>query len=355
MADKDGKTEKPTPKRLKDARKKGEVPKTPELNIAVSLLIFAFIILPLWEFILQEFLPYLTQMIEQVAEFKVQISDLPKVAIQAVLMILLLASPFMLISVFLGTFINIMQVGLLFTWKPLKPDFKKLNPVNGFKQMIGLRSLVNIAKTLAKLGVIIYLCYQQFMAEIPIIINLNDVGLQKILYFVLDFTRSLIEKISFFLLVVAIFDYGYQRYTHHKSLKMTKQEIKDEFKQQEGDPKVKAQRKAKYQAMSRNAISKVKEATVMVTNPTHYAIAIKYDPQKEGIPLLLAKGADDLAQRMKAEAKKMHVPMIENRPVARAIYAKVEPGEFIPAEMYESVAAIIALVYQLEEKEKNKI
>ncbi|MFT8556768.1 flagellar biosynthesis protein FlhB [Liquorilactobacillus hordei] len=355
MADKDGKTEKPTPKRLKDARKKGEVPKTPELNIAVSLLIFAFIILPLWEFILQEFLPYLTQMIEQVAEFKVQISDLPKVAIQAVLMILLLASPFMLISVFLGTFINIMQVGLLFTWKPLKPDFKKLNPVNGFKQMIGLRSLVNIAKTLAKLGVIIYLCYQQFMAEIPTIINLNDVGLQKILYFVLDFTRSLIEKISFFLLVVAIFDYGYQRYTHHKSLKMTKQEIKDEFKQQEGDPKVKAQRKAKYQAMSRNAISKVKEATVMVTNPTHYAIAIKYDPQKEGIPLLLAKGADDLAQRMKAEAKKMHVPMIENRPVARAIYAKVEPGEFIPAEMYESVATIIALVYQLEEKEKNKI
>ncbi|MFT9456469.1 MAG: flagellar biosynthesis protein FlhB [Liquorilactobacillus hordei] len=355
MADKDGKTEKPTPKRLKDARKKGEVPKTPELNIAVSLLIFAFIILPLWEFILQEFLPYLTQMIEQVAEFKVQISDLPKVAIQAVLMILLLASPFMLISVFLGTFINIMQVGLLFTWKPLKPDFKKLNPVNGFKQMVGLRSLVNIAKTLAKLGVIIYLCYQQFMAEIPTIINLNDVGLQKILYFVLDFTRSLIEKISFFLLIVAIFDYGYQRYTHHKSLKMTKQEIKDEFKQQEGDPKVKAQRKAKYQAMSRNAISKVKEATVMVTNPTHYAIAIKYDPQKEGIPLLLAKGADDLAQRMKAEAKKMHVPMIENRPVARAIYAKVEPGEFIPAEMYESVAAIIALVYQLEEKEKNKI
>ncbi|AUJ30654.1 flagellar biosynthesis protein FlhB [Liquorilactobacillus hordei] len=355
MADKDGKTEKPTPKRLKDARKKGEVPKTPELNIAVSLLIFAFIILPLWEFILQEFLPYLTQMIEQVAEFKVQISDLPKVAIQAVLMILLLASPFMLISVFLGTFINIMQVGLLFTWKPLKPDFKKLNPVNGFKQMVGLRSLVNIAKTLAKLGVIIYLCYQQFMAEIPTIINLNDVGLQKILYFVLDFTRSLIEKISFFLLVVAIFDYAYQRYTHRKSLKMTKQEIKDEFKQQEGDPKVKAQRKAKYQAMSRNAISKVKEATVMVTNPTHYAIAIKYDPQKEGIPLLLAKGADDLAQRMKAEAKKMHVPMIENRPVARAIYAKVEPGEFIPAEMYESVATIIALVYQLEEKEKNKI
>lgn len=355
MADKDGKTEKPTPKRLKDARKKGEVPKTPELNIAVSLLIFAFIILPLWEFILQEFLPYLTQMIEQVAEFKVQISDLPKVAIQAVLMILLLASPFMLISVFLGTFINIMQVGLLFTWKPLKPDFKKLNPVNGFKQMVGLRSLVNIVKTLAKLGVIIYLCYQQFMAEIPTIINLNDVGLQKILYFVLDFTRSLIEKISFFLLVVAIFDYAYQRYTHRKSLKMTKQEIKDEFKQQEGDPKVKAQRKAKYQAMSRNAISKVKEATVMVTNPTHYAIAIKYDPQKEGIPLLLAKGADDLAQRMKAEAKKMHVPMIENRPVARAIYAKVEPGEFIPAEMYESVATIIALVYQLEEKEKNKI
>lgn len=355
MADKDGKTEKPTLKRLKDAKKKGEVPKTPELNTAISLLAFSLVILPLWEFLLKELLPYLTQMIEQIANFNVEMSDLPRVAVQAVVMILILTSPFMLISVFLGSLINILQVGLIFTWRPLKPDFKKLNPINGFKQMLGLRSLVNIAKTLAKLGIIIYLCYQQFMSEIPTIINLNDVGLQKILYFILDLTRSVIEKISFFLIVVAIFDYGYQRYTHHKNLRMTKQEIKDEFKQQEGDPKVKAQRKAKYQAMSRNAISKVKEATVMITNPTHYAIAIKYDPQKEGIPLLLAKGADELAQRMKAEGKKMHVPMIENRLVARAIYAEVEPGEFIPTEMYESVAAIIALVYQLEEKEKNKI
>ncbi|KRM92194.1 EscU/YscU/HrcU family type III secretion system export apparatus switch protein [Liquorilactobacillus cacaonum] len=355
MADKDGKTEKPTLKRLKDAKKKGEVPKTPELNTAISLLAFSLVILPLWEFLLKELLPYLTQMIEQIANFNVEMSDLPRVAVQAVVMILILTSPFMLISVFLGSLINILQVGLIFTWRPLKPDFKKLNPINGFKQMLGLRSLVNIAKTLAKLGIIIYLCYQQFMSEIPTIINLNDVGLQKILYFILDLTRSVIEKISFFLIVVAIFDYGYQRYTHHKNLRMTKQEIKDEFKQQEGDPKVKAQRRAKYQEMSRNAISKVKEATVMITNPTHYAIAIKYDPQKEGIPLLLAKGADELAQRMKAEGKKMHVPMIENRPVARAIYAEVEPGEFIPTEMYESVAAIIALVYQLEEKEKNKI
>lgn len=198
MADKDGKTEKPTLKRLKDAKKKGEVPKTPELNTAISLLAFSLVILPLWEFLLKELLPYLTQMIEQITNFNVEMSDLPRVAVQAVVMILILTSPFMLISVFLGSLINILQVGLIFTWRPLKPDFKKLNPINGFKQMLGLRSLVNIVKTLAKLGIIIYLCYQQFMSEIPTIINLNDVGLQKILYFILDLTRSVIEKISFF-------------------------------------------------------------------------------------------------------------------------------------------------------------
>ncbi|KRL05500.1 flagellar biosynthesis protein FlhB [Liquorilactobacillus oeni] len=355
MADKNGKTERPTQKRLRDARKRGEVPKSQEVNAAVALFVFSLVMLPSWEFVIEHFLPYLTQFIEQTATYNIQYSDLPKVALQAVLMLFLLAAPFMLLSVLISFLANFFQTGFLFSTKPLKPDFKKINPVNGLKQMLGLRAIFNMGKTLAKFAVIVYFCYREFMNNIPILLNLSGAGAPKVLFFVLDFARDLTFKVAILLLVIALTDYFYQRYSFRKNLRMTKEEVKEEFKQQEGDPKVKSQRKSRYQAMVRNAISKVKEATVLITNPTHFALAIKYDPKKEGIPVLLAKGKDELAQRMKAQARKEHIPMIENRPVAHAIYAQVEPGEFVPPELYESVAEIIALVYQLEEKEKNKI
>ncbi|KRL02100.1 flagellar biosynthesis protein FlhB [Liquorilactobacillus capillatus] len=355
MGDKDGKTERPTAKRLKDARKRGEVPKSQELNAALALLAFAVIMVPSWEFVLNHFMPYLIQMIQQIGRFRVEYRDLSKVGIQAVLMIFLLCAPFMALSMAIGYLANLMQVGLLFTAKPLKPDFKKINPWNGLKQMFGLRSIFNMAKTLVKFGVIAYFCYQKFIQTIPILINLSSVGINKILFFVLDFAKDLSLKIAILLLVLSLADYAYQRYTHLKNLRMSKQEIKEEFKQMEGDPQVKSQRKAKYQEMVRNAVANVKKATVLITNPTHFALAIRYDPEKDEVPMLLAKGADQLAQRMKAEARKEHIPMIENRPLAHALYKKVEPGQFVPVEMYESVAEIIALVYRLEEESKNKI
>ncbi len=222
----------------------------------------------------------------------------------------------MILSVLVAFLANFAQTGFLFSTKPLKPDFKRLNPVNGFKQMLGLRSVFNMGKTLAKFGIIVYFCYREFMDNIPIMLNLSSVGTPKVLLFVLNFAQALTFKVALLLLVLALIDYFYQRYSFRKNLRMSKEEIKEEFKQQEGDPKVKSQRKARYQAMVRNAIAKVKDATVLITNPTHFALAIKYDPQKEGIPVLLAKGKDDLAQRMKAEARKEHVPLIENRPVA---------------------------------------
>ncbi|WP_311406619.1 flagellar biosynthesis protein FlhB [Liquorilactobacillus uvarum] len=355
MGDKDGKTERPTAKRLKDARKRGEVPKSQELNAALALLVFAVIMVPSWEFVLNHFMPYMVQMIQQVGRFKVEYRDLSKVGIQAVLMIFLLCAPFMVLSMAIGYLANLFQVGLLFTSKPIKPDFKKINPLNGFKQMFGLRAIFNMSKTLAKFGIIAYLCYQKFIQTIPILINLSSVGTGKILLFVLDFAKDLSLKIALVLLVLSLADYMYQRYTHIKSLRMTKQEIKEEFKQMEGDPKVKSQRKAKYQEMVRNAVANVKKATVLITNPTHFALAIRYDPEKDEVPILLAKGADKLAQRMKTEARKEHIPMIENRPLAHALYKKVEPGQFVPVDMYESVAEIIALVYRLEEESKDKI
>ncbi|WP_430617643.1 flagellar biosynthetic protein FlhB [Enterococcus sp. AZ188] len=355
MAEKDGKTELPSAKRLRDARKRGEVPKTQELAAAVSLLVFSFLILSLWQFFAASFLPYFSQSLAQLADYQTSLADLPKLGVQSILLLLLLCAPVFLVALGVGLITNYAQVGLLFSGKAIKPDFKKLNPISGIKQQFSLRSLMNLGKTLAKFGVIVYLCYQQFLAAVPVLLGLSEVGLEKTILFMLLRAKELFLQISIFLMILAVVDYGYQRYSHRKNLMMSKQEVKEEFKQMEGDPQVKAQRKAKYRAMTQNAIANVKEATVLITNPTHFAIAIRYDASSEGVPRVLAKGADQLAQRMKAEALKENIPQIENREVARALYRQVEPGDLIPVEMYEAIAEIIALVYQLEESQRGKI
>ncbi|MCS6142191.1 EscU/YscU/HrcU family type III secretion system export apparatus switch protein [Latilactobacillus curvatus] len=353
--DKDGKTEKPTPKRKRDARKKGNVARSPDLTAALALLTFSFIFIPAWQFGLGKFFPYMTGFIEQLDNYQVLYADLPKVGLQAILMVLIVAAPFLVVGYLISFLGNFVQIGFLFTAKPLKPDFKRLNPLSGFKRMFSLDAIVNLGKTLAKFLLIAYLCYRKYISTLRDILNAGSVGPAKILFFILNFCKELGMQIALVLLVLGLADFGYQSFSRTKKLKMTKQEIKEEMKQMEGDPKVKAQRKAKYQAMVRNSIAQVKDATVVLANPTHLALAIKYDKTETPVPQLLAKGADEIAMKMKEEARKNDVPIIENKPLARAIYPKIEAGEFIPEEFFEPVADLIALVYRLDEEAKYKI
>jgi len=353
--DKDGKTEKPTPKRKKDARKKGNVARSPDLTAALALLTFSFVFIPAWEFGLGKFLPYFTNLIEQLGNYQNLYADLPKVGLHAVLMVVIVGAPFLALGYLISYLGNFVQVGFLFTSKPLKPDFKRLNPLSGLKRMFSMDSLVNLGKTLAKFILIAYLCYRKYISTLRDIVNAGTVGAPKILFFVLNFCKELGMQIALVLLVLGLADFAYQSYSRNKKLKMSKQEIKEEMKQMEGDPKVKAQRKAKYQAMVRNSIAQVKDATVVLANPTHLALAIKYDKKETPVPQLLAKGADEVALKMKEEAKKNDVPIIENKPLARAIYPKIEAGEFISEEFFEPVADLIALVYRLDEEAKHKI
>lgn len=355
MKDRDSKTEKPTAHRLHQARREGNVPRSQDLNSAISLLFFAWVFVPLWEFVIEHLLPYMVNGFEQLGNYQQLITDLPKIAVQVILMILFLSAPFFILSMSVGFLSNFLQVGVLFTVKALKPDFKRINPLSGLKQLFSMRTIVNLIKTIAKFVIVVYFCYQKFMEYLPSFCNLSDVEPIQDLYFLLKFAQSLSLEIAVVLLVLAVFDYGYQFYTQRRDLKMSKQEVKDEFKQREGDPQFKAKRRSKYASMIRNSIQQVKNATVLVTNPTHLALAIKYDKDNEGVPVLLAKGADRLAQRMKEEARKQHVPIIENRPLAWALYRQVEPGDFIPVDLYESVAEVIAAVYKLNEEMKNKI
>lgn len=355
MSDKDGKTEEATPKKLKDARKRGELAKSSDIVPSLSLFAFAMVFVPLWEYVVRMYIPYLTRSLQHLYLYQETMASLPKLPVQMLLMLGLLCLPFFAISIFIGLVGNFAQVGLLFSAKVIKPKFSKLNPISGFKNLFGMQSLVNTLKTLAKFSIVAYYCYIRTLAVLPEILNLSNVSTNQVFYFLLTFAKGLIQQIAIILVVLAAADYMYQRYSFKKKMRMSKQEIKEEHKQMEGDPQVKSQRKARYQAMLRNAVANVQEATVVVTNPTHYALAIRYEPTEDPVPKVLAKGADEIAQRMKEEAKKLDIPMIENKPVARALYAQVEPGDYIPIEMYEAIAEIIALVYQLEEEKKHKI
>lgn len=352
--DKANKTEKPSAKRLRDARKRGQIPKSQDLVIALSLLGFALVLEPMWSNVGGYLVNYLTASFENISQTKVAFNTLPRLGTQSILMLFILAGPFMLLAVIIGLLGNLLQTGILFTAQPLKPDFKKINPVTGIKNFYSMTTLVNLGKTLFKFIVVSFIAYGAYQQAIPTIVNLAAMGPQDVFHFVLTFAHDIALKVALFLLFLAVLDYVYQRYSFFKRLRMSKQEVKDEYKQNEGDPKIKAQRRAQYQRLLHNSVAKVKEATVVITNPTHFAIAIKYD-SAVGVPVVLAKGADEIAQKMKAEAKRLDIPMIENRPVARALFKAVEPGEFIPAELFEAVAGIIAVVYKLEAEKTGKI
>ena len=353
--DKSDKTEKPTPKRIREARKEGQVAKSQDLGAAAVLLGLAGFFIPAWQFVIQNYLPYMVASLQNLTIYQAQMNDLPKVAVQAIWLVVLGSLPFMAISLGIGLFINLVQTRLHFSVKAIKPDFKKLNPLTGVKNMFSMQALMNLAKTIAKLAVIVYLCVKKYQAAISTIAQLSQMEMGQILYFVLHFAQELMLQIALVFLVLGGLDYIYQRHSLMKQLKTSKQEIKEEVKQNEGDANIKAQRKAKYQQLLQNAIANVKDATVVITNPTHFAVAIQYEKDGLGIPQVIAKGADEIAQRMKAEAKKLDVPMVENVPLARGLYAKVKVGDVIPDEFFGPVAEVLALVYQLEEEAKHKI
>ncbi|UNL43403.1 EscU/YscU/HrcU family type III secretion system export apparatus switch protein [Ligilactobacillus agilis] len=353
--DKSDKTEKATPRRIREARKEGQVAKSQDLGAAAVLLGLAGFFIPAWQFVIQNYLPYMVASLQNLTIYQAQMNDLPKVALQAIWLVVLGSLPFMAISLGIGLFINLVQTRLNFSVKAIKPDFKKLNPLTGVKNMFSMQALMNLAKTIAKLAVIVYLCVKKYQAAFSTIAQLSQMEMGQILYFVLHFAQELMLQIALVFLVLGGLDYIYQRHSLMKQLKMSKQEIKEEVKQNEGDANIKAQRKAKYQQLLQNTIANVKDATVVITNPTHFAVAIQYEKEGLGIPQVIAKGADEIAQRMKAEAKKLDVPMVENVPLARGLYAKVKVGDVIPDEFFGPVAEVLALVYQLEEEAKHKI
>lgn len=355
MSEKDGKTEKATPKKLRDARKKGELAKSQELSSSITFAIFALVGVTLVTYTLENAYPFLIRMLTIPKSVDTIQNDLNQIGLQAILYFFIFVGPFLLVG-FVGAYLaNVMQVGLLFSKEALKPKLTRLNPVSGLKNMFSTTALFNLAKNLAKLGLLLWVALSSAEEAGYYALNAGRVGTEKLFFLMLEIIKSVSANLAGLLFVLGAADFAYQKYSFQKKMRMSKQEIKDEYKEMEGDPQVKSQRKQKYRQLTRGMVKDVDTAKVVITNPTHLAIAIRYDRSKDDVPIVVAKGADHMAAIIRERAKDHDVPIMENKPIARALYQTVDAGQSVPADMYQAIAEILALVYQMEELQKKKI
>lgn len=242
-----------------------------------------------------------------------------------------------------------MQVKWKITTKPLKPKFSKLNPVKGFKKIFSANAIVELIKSIAKILLIGMVAYSFVKSHREDLFLLYGMPLVPAVIFAGKIVIDLGIRISLIYMLIAVADFAYQKYKFHKDMKMTKQEVKEEYKNQEGDPEIKGKIRQKMrEASQRRMMQSLPEADVVITNPTHFAVAIKYDPDTAKAPVVLAKGEDFLAQRIKQVARDNEIEIVENKPLARMLYANVEVGEEIPPELYQAVAEVLAFVYHIK-------
>ncbi|MGD8242170.1 MAG: flagellar biosynthesis protein FlhB [Desulfobacterales bacterium] len=349
-SDKSDRTEKPTPKKLQDARKKGQVAQSREIPSAMILLAslvffyFAggFMFRRMGNLIADSY----RQLNDAVLQDAMSASRLAGWCFEQSIVILM---PLMLTLVAVGILANVSQFGFLIKESALTPDFKKINPVSGIKRLVSLKSLVELGKSVFKIlfvGLIAYAILKQDLEVIPTLMQMDVIS-------IMAFTGQSAFKIAFFvclgLIVLAATDFAYQRWQHHRELMMTKQEIKEERKQMEGDPQIKSRiRSMQIEMARRRMMEMVPEADVVITNPTHLAIAVQFDADTMAAPTVVAKGADHMAQRIREVAQESGVPLVENKPLARSLFKSAEIGDPIPVELYQAMAEVLAYVYRLK-------
>jgi len=339
------KTEAPTPRKLSQAREKGDVAKTPDLASFAVLAGTAAAIAIAGGWLARNLAADLVPFLAHPDQISVEGQGGMQVARQVILAILPGLAIVLGTAMICGVGANLMQTGLMFTGEKLKPDLKKLSPLAGLKKMFGLDSLMQFLKSLVKVVVTAVLAWWVLKPFLPELANLSAADPLTMLPFAVDILKRLVFSVAGLALAVAGGDWFWQRFRFMEKLKMTREEVKDEFKQTEGDPHVKGrQRQIRMERARRRMMQAVPTATVVVMNPTHYAVALKYEAGESAAPLCVAKGLDALALKIRAVAEEAGVPVVEDPPLARALYAAVEVEEMIPPAHYEAVAKIIGFI-----------
>ncbi|AYD40672.1 fused FliR family export protein/FlhB family type III secretion system protein [Clostridium fermenticellae] len=342
----DDKTEEATPHKKSESRKKGQIAKSKELSLAFTLLACTITLLAFGSYAGSSLKATMIAFLNNYLNQSLSYNSVKEVTLIMVIRIAAVFLPITLPIMLMGILVNFIQTGALFTTEPLKPDFSKLNPINGFKRMFSMRSFMELIKDIAIVLVVGIIGFKFVKENYTYILTLGNLNPPFILEAIGKLTVSIFFRITLCMVIISIIDYVFQRYQYNKDLKMSKQEVKEEFKQDEGDPQIKGKIKQKQREMAtRRMMQEVPKATVVVTNPTHISVALKYEKGKNSAPVVVAKGADLIALKIKEIAKENDVPIVENKPLARLIYSEVELNRAIPMEMYQSVAEIIALVY----------
>ncbi len=351
--DDSSKTEDPTPKKLEEARKKGQVAISREINNWVMLLAGTLVVLAMGPGMMSDLTVIMRTYIERAHDMPEMPGGMQFAVIEAlreVLKIIMLPLLFLIVAAFVGPFV---QVGPLFAPEVIKMDISKISPAKGFSRLFSMKSIMEFVKGILKLAIVSvvgFMIIKPFFGTID-----HMVGLPVPL--MMDETMGLITRLLIGLLVVifiiAVLDLLYQRFEHMKKMRMTKQELKDEYRQSEGDPHVKAKLRQLRQEKARaRMMQAVPTADVVITNPTHYSVALKYDPDKNDAPIVVAKGVDDLAMRIREVARENDVIILPNPPLARVLFDTVELDEAVPPDQYKAVAEIISYVFRLKGKLK---
>lgn len=356
-ADRESKTEEATPRKLSEARKKGDVARSPDVAQALSLCGAMAVILTAGGWFAQTMA---TQLLPFIAMPHAMIGGLEAGAgVEIGVKALWITAPFlgavMLATILGGVGGNLAQSGLMFTAEKLKPDWSKLDPIKGFGRIFGPDGLVQFLKTFLKLLAVAAICWWTLKPHARELENLAAMSPMAILPFSRDLAVALMTSALVFLAFTAGADYLWQRYRFNERMKMTKEEVKEDYKQSEGDPHVKAKLKQlRAQRSRQRMMQNVPKATVIVTNPTHYSVALRYEPSEgDPAPICLAKGVDAVAMRIREIAREHDVPIVENVPLARALYAAVEVDETIPREHFEAAAKVIGFVMQSRNKRSS--
>ncbi len=352
FADTSDKTEKATPKKRADLRKKGQVMQSREVPANLILLIMFISLRVFGNFLHKEIHSVFQMFLTETSLYNLQEpAEAMRIITFCIFKIMKMTAPFFIIAVLMGILGSYVQIGFLFTTETLKPKFSNLNPINGIKRIFSSRSLFELIKSIAKVVIISWVAWSSIKSEFNDMMKLMNLEIGPLTMYIINTALDIAIKICFALLAISAADYFFQWRRHEKDIRMSKQEIKEEYKQLEGNPEIKSRIKQKQREISmRRMLQEVPKADVVITNPTHYAVAIKYEPEKMAAPYVVAKGVDFMAQRIKEVAKENKVHTMENKPLAQALYNTVDVGKAVPPELYKAVAEVLAFVYNLEGK-----
>jgi len=342
------KTEKATPKKRQDARRKGQVAKSQEL-VSVAVLLACLVVFYFGSYnMIEKMLDVMRQLFVESAQFNIDCNNIQHFLVDFANKIFVLLFPLFLAVFSIALLVNYFQVGFVLSTESIQPKLSKINPINGFQRLFSMKSLVELIKNVFKILIVGFLVYLTIKGEIENFIPLSDQSVGEILVYIGKLAFKIVFRTCLLLIILAIFDYLYQKWEFEKNLKMSKQEVKDEFKQTEGDPIIRARiKRLQREAARKRMMASVPKADVVITNPTYLAVAIHYDQSKMSAPKVVAKGRGHVAEKIKKIATENKVAIVEDRPLAQILYKMVNVDEVIPTNLYKAVAEVMAFVYSM--------